>query len=359
MARRSPERMKAVVLTGPNQITLQEVPMPRPGRMELLCAVDSVFICGTDPHIIRGDYPGFWPKAYPFVPGHEWSGTVVELGEGVAAFGWAVGDRVAGTSHAGCGYCRMCTTGRYNLCENYGREELGHRQYGHYSTGAYAQYVVQSARSVFKIPDSLSLVEAAAMDPASIALYTVKRGDMAPGDTVVVIGPGPMGLMVTQCAFALGAGRVIAVGRGERLTKAAELGAEPVDYSSADPVGVVREVTGGQGAPVVVDAAGTPSSLQQAVWMAQKGGRVSVIGIPLQPAQLPVQKIVLDEVEIRGVRANRGTCEEVLPLMAAGKITVRPFHTHTFRLSQFLEALDTFTQRKGGAIKVLIKPGLE
>jgi L-iditol 2-dehydrogenase len=353
-----PSTMRAVVLTGPGVegVTVRDVPVPSPGRMEVLCRVDSVYICGTDPHIINGDYPGFWPKDYPFIPGHEWSGVVVGLGEDAAAFGWRIGDRVAGTSHAGCGYCRNCTTGRYNLCENFGDESRGHRQYGHYTAGAYAEYVVHSVRSVYKVPDELSLEEAAAMDPASIALHTVKRAGMAPGDTVAIIGPGPMGLMVLQCALALGAGRVLVVGRGERLSKAVELGAEPIDFSTEDAVAAVRRATGGVGAHVVIECAGTSETLAQAVEMTRKGGCVSVIGIPLEPAALNVKKLVLEEIDVHGVRANRGTPAEVLPLMVRGAIDVKPLLTHTFPLSEFPAALETFMRRKDGAIKVLIKP---
>ncbi len=164
----------------------------------------AVAICGTDPHIIAGDYPGFWPKEFPFIPGHEWVGEVVELGPGASDLGWETGTRVAGTSHAGCGYCRMCVEGRYNLCENFGDERL-HRQYGHYTQGSYADYVVHSVKSVFRVPDSLSDEEAAMLDPTSIALHTVKRGGQAPGDTVAVVGPGVMGMLVAECARALGA----------------------------------------------------------------------------------------------------------------------------------------------------------
>src|SRR5919204_169990 len=146
-----PETMRAVVLTGPNRHEIRDdVPLPRPGQLEVLCKVDSVAICGTDLHIYEGRFPGRWPKSYPFIPGHEWSGTVVEVGAGAAELGWQVGQRVAGTSHAGCGYCRMCRIGRYNLCDNYGREPL-HHQYGHYSQGADAQYVVHSIKSVFPL----------------------------------------------------------------------------------------------------------------------------------------------------------------------------------------------------------------
>lgn len=350
-----PQEMDAVVLRAPQIFAVERVPTPRPARYEVLCRVEAVLICGTDPHIIEGYYPGLWPREYPFIPGHEWAGTVVELGEGVSALGWRVGDRVAGTSHCGCGYCRMCLDGRYNLCENYGNESVGHRQYGHYSQGAYAQYVVHSIKSVFKVPDALPLDEAAGMDPASIALHTVKRANVGPGDTVAILGPGPMGLLVLQCATALGAGRVIVVGRGSRLAKAGELGAETVDYSQTDPVAEIARRTKG-GPQVVIDCAGAANSLAQAVQMCHKGGSISVIGIPLEPAALPVQKLVLEEISLYGVRANRGTCEEVLPFLADGRLKIRPLITHTFPLRQFREALDTFVTRREGALKVVLKP---
>jgi L-iditol 2-dehydrogenase len=351
--------MNALVLTGPNAFEIRSVPTPVPARLDVLCKVDSVYICGTDPHIIKGDYPGFWPKAYPFIPGHEWSGTIVRVGPDAGGFGFEVGDRVAGTSHCGCGQCRMCASGRYNLCENYGHESLGHRQYGHYTNGSYADYVVHSIRSVFRVPASLSLEEAALMDPASIALHTVKRGSLRPGDTIAIVGPGPMGLMVLLCARALGASRVIVVGRGVRLQSAVALGAIPVDYTQGDPIAQVRELTDGHGADVVVECAGTPIAMSQAMDMVRKGGCVSVIGISLEPAILPMRKIVLDEIDVHGVRANRGTCEEVLPLLATRQIDVRPLLTHEFRLAQFATALLTYNERRDGALKVRIKPGNE
>lgn len=350
------DTMAAVVLTAPGHITIQERPVPRPGPDEVLCRVAGVYICGTDPHIINGDYPGFWPRSYPFIPGHEWAGEVIALGTTAARYGWKVGDRVAGTSHCGCGYCRMCVSGRYNLCENYGREDLGHHQYGHYSFGAYADYVVHSIRSVFRIPPGIPWVEAAALDPLSIALHTVKRGSVGPGDTVVILGPGPMGLFVQQCAEVVGAGRIIVVGRGERLAKAAAQGAETVDYTQGDPVSAIRERTDGKGATVAIDCAGTSLSVAQAVGMVQRGGRISIIGIPLQPATLPVQRLVLDEIDLHGVRANRGTCEEVVPLLARGRLRVGALHTHTFALRDFERALDTFVNRRDGAIKVFVVP---
>ena len=347
--------MDALVVHEPNSFSVEDVPRPEPGPHEVLCKVHAAAICGTDPHIIRGDYPGFWPKSFPFIPGHEWAGEVVDLGPAAEELGWRVGTRVAGTSHAGCGFCRKCVQGRYNLCENYGNEAV-HRQYGHYTQGSYAHFVVHSVKSVFPIPDALSYDEAAMLDPASIALHTVKRGGHGPGDTVVVVGPGVMGLLVAECAWALGAGRVIVVGRGERLAKAAELGSETVDFTAGDPVAEVRERTGGLGAEVALECSGDPAAVGQCAAMLRKGGRVAVIGIPLEDARLPLQQLVLNELEIVGVRAAAGEMPEAIALVAAGRIRLRELVTHRFPLRDYAEAYRTFTERVDGALKVIVHP---
>jgi L-iditol 2-dehydrogenase len=347
--------MKALILTGVKQLEIGELPTPKPGRNEVLCRVDSVSICGTDLHIIEGRFKGRWPRAYPFTPGHEWSGTVVQLGEASELFGWQLGDRVAGTSHAGCGFCRMCVTGRYNLCDNYGNEAV-HRQYGHYSQGADAQYMASSIKSVFKLPQSLSLEEGALVDTASIALHSVKRPGINAGDVAGVTGAGPMGLLCGDCALALGASRVIVTGSGERLEKARALGFEVVDYTQGDVVEQVRAMTGGKGVDVCIDGAGTVDSIRQAVDITRKGGRVAFTGVPLEPVELPMQKIVLEEIDLYGVRANRGTMEEAIALIEFGRIRAKAMITHRFPLEQYSEALETFASRRDGALKVLVKP---
>lgn len=339
----------------PHRFSVEDVPRPEPGAYEVLCRVKAIAICGTDPHIIGGDYPGFWPKEFPFIPGHEWVGEVIELGPGAADLGWATGTRVAGTSHAGCGYCRLCVEGRYNLCENFGDERL-HRQYGHYTQGAYADYVVHSVKSVFAVPEELSDEEAAMLDPTSIALHTVKRGGHAPGDTVAVVGPGVMGLLVAECARALGAARVIVVGRGPRLAKAAELGHETIDFSAESPVEAVRGRTAARGADVAIECSGDPEAVGRCVEMVRKGGRVAVIGIPLEPAALPLRRLVLDEIELTGVRAAAGEMPEAIALVAAGRVRLTELVTHRFELEDFEEAYRVFTERVDGALKVIVRP---
>jgi L-iditol 2-dehydrogenase len=341
--------MRALVVSAPNEFAVTDVERPAPGPMEVLCRVRAVAICGTDPHIINGDYPGFWPKDWPLVPGHEWCGDVVELGEGADALGWQTGTRVAGTSHAACGYCRRCVEGRYNVCENFGVEGL-HAQYGHNAPGAYAEYVVHSVKSVFAVPDSLSDEEAAMLDPAAIALHTVLRGGHAPGDTVAVVGPGVMGLLVAECARALGAGHVVVVGRGERLAKAAALGHDTVDITTTDPVEAVR------GADVALECSGAPEAVGQCVQMVRRGGRVAVIGIPLEDAKIPVQRLVLDEIDLVGVRAAAGEMPRAIELAATGRLRLRELITHRYELEEFRKAYATFTERRDGALKVIVQP---
>ncbi len=281
---------------------------------------------------------------------------MVAVGEQSEELGFHIGDRVAGTAHCGCGYCRMCAIGRYTLCENYGHEDRGHRHYGHYSTGALRQYHNCSVKSVFKMPDSMTLEEGALVDASSIALHAVKRGRVMPGDTVAIIGPGAQGLLAAQCASLMGAARVIVVGRGERLEKAAALGAITVDNTEVDGPQAVRDLTDGRGAHMTIDTAARGSSPREAVEMTRKGGRVALIGVPLEGCELPLPRLVIEEMDLFGVRANPGTCEEVIPLIAAGKLDVKSVTTHTFPLRDFALAYRTFTERIDGALKVLVQP---
>jgi L-iditol 2-dehydrogenase len=349
------ETMQALVVLEPDRFELRDVPVPEPGPGEVLCRVRAVSICGTDSHLIAGHYPSFWPPAFPFIPGHEWAGEIVSMGPGVEAMGFRVGDRVAGTSHDACGVCQKCVEGRYNLCENYGVAGL-HRQYGHNYQGADATYVLHGVKSIFPLPPELDLSIGALVDPASIALHCARRGGILPGDTVAILGAGPVGLLGGDAALAMGAGRVIVVGRGRRLGKAAELGFETVDTSAGDPVAMVRRRAEGRGVDVVLEAAGTPETLAMALGMLRRGGRCSMVGIPTVPAQIEVQRLVLDELELVGSRASAGEMRRVLPLVAQGRMRLRELVTHEFPLSEFATALATFRDRDSGALKIVVRP---
>jgi L-iditol 2-dehydrogenase len=174
----------------------------------------------------------------------------------------------------------------------------------------------------------------------------------------VVVGAGPMGFLTADCALALGAGTVVITGSGDRLRRAADMGFATIDYRASDPVEEVRRLTGGKGAQLAVDTGGTTQSIRQAVDVLSKGGRVAFTGVPTEgDAALPMQKIVLEEIDLFGVRANRNTMEEVIPLIVSGRVRAKPLVTHTFGLADYGEALHTFAERVDGALKVLVQPG--
>ena len=348
--------MQALVVLEPNKLEIQEVPIPTPGPNEVLARVRAVSICGTDAHLVRGDYPGFWPPAFPFIPGHEWAGEIAALGPGAELFGWKVGDRVAGTSHDACGVCQKCVEGHYNLCENYGRAGL-HKQYGHSVQGADATYAVHGVKCIFPLPDGISFDEGAVIDPASIALHVANRGNIAPGDNVAIMGAGAIGLLSGDGARIRGAARVIVVERNPgRLAKAAQMGFETIDPSAGDPVAIVREMTGGLGVDVVLECAGVPATVQLALGMLRRGGRCAAVGIPTQGVEIAMQRLVLDELELVGCRASAGEMRRVMPLVEQGVMRVREVMTHRFALADYAQALATFNNPASGAIKIIVAP---
>jgi L-iditol 2-dehydrogenase len=351
-----PAAMKALVVLEPNHFEIQEVPVPVPGPDQVLARVRAVSICGTDAHLVRGDYPGFWPPSFPFIPGHEWAGDIVAMGPGAAAYGWKIGDRVAGTSHDACGVCQKCVEGHYNLCENYGVLSL-HKQYGHNVQGADATYVVHGVKAIFHLPDGLSYAEGAVIDPASIALHVANRGGVRPGDRVAITGAGAIGLLAGDAALVRGASRVIVVENNKvRLAKAAAFGFETVDSGGPDPVAEVRAATDGQGVEVVLECAGVPATVQLALGMLRKGGRCAAVGIPTKGVEIPMQRLVLDELELVGCRATAGEMRHVMPLVEQGRMRVRNITTHHFALTDYGQALATLNDPASGAIKIIIEP---
>ncbi len=351
-----PQTMQALVVVEPSKLEIREVPVPVPGPNEVLARVRAVSICGTDAHLIRGDYPGFWPPSFPFIPGHEWAGELVALGPGAERFGFALGDRVAGTSHDACGVCQKCVEGRYNLCENYGKPGL-HRQYGHNVQGADATYVVHGVKCVFPLPDGLSFDEGAVIDPASIALHVANRGQIAPGDTVAITGAGAIGLLAGDAARIRGAARVIVIERNRlRLAKAGEMGFETVDSGDGDPAATVREMTGGFGADVVLECAGVPATVEWSLEMLRRGGRCAAVGIPTSGVEIAMQRLVLDELELVGSRASAGEMRRVMPLVEQGRMRVRDIMTHTFDLADYPRAIEALNDPTSGAIKIIVRP---
>jgi L-iditol 2-dehydrogenase len=195
------------------------------------------------------------------------------------------------------------------------------------------------------------------LDTSGVAVHAVDRGAIALGDNVAVVGDGPIGNLTMQSAHAAGAGQVIVVGSGRRLQAAAGLGAIPIDFLSlVDPVKAVWELTGGKGADVVFECAGVRASCETAVLIARKGGRVVMVGNPIEPVSIPWGKIGLDEIDLVGCRANPNVSDRAIQLMSSGAINAGTLLTHRFPLEEFGQALGTFTEQRDGAMKVVINP---
>jgi L-iditol 2-dehydrogenase len=352
--------MRALVLTGPAAFEIRDVPLPEPRGDEVLCRVRSVAICGSDPKIVKGATRPMWPPTYPFIIGHEWAGEVVagsaELSDTQLRI-FSSGARVAGEAHRGCGACENCLEGRYNICLNYGDEATGHRHYGFTTQGAYAEYIRVSVKALHPLPDAVSFDEGAMLDTAGVAVHAIQRGRICVGDAVAVVGDGPIGNLVLQYARAAGAGEVIVIGSGRRLQAAREFGATTLDFAATgEPAKSLWEHTGGRGADVVFECAGVRASCEQSVLMAKKGGRVVMVGNPIEPATIPWSKVSLDEIELIGCRANPNVSDRALRLMSSGVIKADVILTHHFALEEFGDALATFVEQRDGAMKVVINP---
>lgn len=351
-----PKEMKALVLTGKGKYVIKRVPVPTMGPDEVLCRIRAVAICGSDPAIVSGEFAGGTiPASYPFIPGHEWAGEIVAKGEKVVGF--EVGDRVAGEAHKGCGFCEMCMQGRYNLCLNFGNRESGHRWYGFLNQGAYAEYNVYSIKAVHKLPSNISFEEGTMVDTAATALHGLQRAGMKAGATVLVIGPGPVGLLTAKLANILGASQVIIAGRGHngrshRMELAKRIGIT-IDVEKEDLIAKVKSLTNGKGADLTVECAG--AAAEEAIRATRKGGDVVLIGNYVKPVLVPLSEVVFNELRILGSRADPNTCDVVIRLLAARKLEVEDLITHSFSLDDFGKALKTFTQRLDGAIKVVVR----
>jgi L-iditol 2-dehydrogenase len=360
-----PERMRAWVLHGPGELSFEEKPVPVPERAEVLVRVDAVAICATDLDVIWHGPPALIEGGAPFhkgfTPGHEYMGTVAALGPGVDEY--QVGERVTVEIHAGCGQCKRCRQGMYTSCLNYGlnygARDKGHRANGFTTDGGFAEYAVNNINTLARVPDEMSDEEATLVVTAGTAMYGLTElGGLVAGESVVVTGPGPIGLLGVAVAKALGAQPVILTGtRDNRLEIGRKLGADhTINVRREDPVERVMALTHGRGVDYVLECSAATDALNQAAHMVNRGGRICLAAFPHEPVMVDVAHIVRNNIYVFGIRGEgRSATHRAAALMQQRRFDATLIHTHTFAMADLPEALRYARERVDDAIKIVVK----
>nr|PZN85706.1 MAG: alcohol dehydrogenase [Pseudomonadota bacterium] len=365
-----PETMKAWVLGNPGELILKEKPVPVPKKAEVLVRIDAVAICATDLEIIYHGPPALIQGGDPFnkdfTPGHEYMGTVVALGPGVDEF--KIGDRVAVEIHAGCGQCKRCRQGMYTSCHNYGLNygdvDKGHRANGFTTDGGFCEYQVNNINTLIRISDDMSDEEATLVVTAGTAMYGLTElGGLVAGESVVVTGPGPIGLLGVAVAKALGAQPVILTGtRDNRLQIGKELGADHVINIRKvdDVVQAVKDLNGGKGVDYVLECSAAPNALNEAIKMVNRGGKVCLAAFPHGEVPVDVAHIVRNNIYVYGIRGEgKSATHRAEAFMRQKRFDATKIHTHTFPLSDLPTAIRYAKDRVEDAIKVVVKANMD
>ena len=360
-----PDSMKAWVLGDPDQLSLVQKAVPVPRKAEVLVRIDAIAICATDLDVISSGPPAMIQGGLPFnknfTPGHEYMGTVAALGPGVDEF--AIGDRVTVEIHAGCGQCKRCRMGMYTSCLNYGLNygdvDKGHRANGFTSDGGFAEYAINNINTLIKISDEMSDEEATLVVTAGTSMYGLTElGGLIAGESLVVMGPGPIGLLGVAVAKALGATPVILTGtRDNRLQTGLELGADHViNVRNEDGVEAVRRITGGKGVDYVLECSGAPDAINEAGRMLNRGGKLCLAAFPHDPAVVDVAHLVRNNMYVYGIRGEgRSATHRAHAFMAEKRFDATKIHTHTFMMEELPKALHYARNRIDDAIKIVVK----
>jgi L-iditol 2-dehydrogenase len=339
--------MKALIYEGPWQMPMREIEDPAPGPDEVAVAVKAVGVCGSDVH----GFTGSTGRRYPGIAmGHEFSGMIAAVGTNVGEY--QVGDAVIVDPILTCGACAMCRAGRANVCLN--RTMIGMHQHG-----AYAEVVRVPQRQLHRKPEGLSWERAALIEPLSVALHAVNRTQFDVGESVAIVGTGPIGLLALLVARLKGAGLVVVTDRSEhRLELARRLGADVVvNVAEQDPVAVVQAATDGRGVDAALEAVGITPTVQQAQAVTRIGGNITWIGNSAPEVTLNMQQVVTREIAIRGVYAfTSAEFAQSIALLAAGRLDVDPLVERTAPLSEGPQLIHDLAAGTLDAVKVVLKP---
>lgn len=336
--------MKAIVFQEVNHMTLETVPIPEPGSGEVLIRVKACGICGTDPHILHG----VWPGGFPLIPGHEASGEVVKLGPEVKKL--KLGDRITVDPNVGCGYCEYCQRGIVHMCKN-------QKPFGVFSPGGFAEYAVIRETHAFLLPDTMTYEEGAMVEPLACCLRGAQMSRYQVGDSVLIHGAGAIGNMNMQLARISGASTIIISDPIENRRKLAlELGADvALDPTKQDVYAEVRKILP-DGPDVIMDCAGKAKIVEDAIPQVRRGGIVVIFGIspPDDYARINPAYINDNEITICGSYNNPYTHAPSIKAIAGGRVKVAPLISHRYSLEEYAEAFAMFGS--AGSLKILITP---
>ena len=339
--------MRAAVLTGIRQVRLEDRPEPQARPGWVVVRVESASICGTDSH----QYDGRVDTPFPRVPGHDFAGRVEAVGDGVD--GSLIGMPVAVKPSLPCGECADCNAGRLADC---GRKRL----IGLWSDGCMAEKVAVPQVNLVPRPDGVEDWQACLLEPLAVGLNTVDRLQIMLGETVLILGQGPIGLALTQLCALSGAGRLIVTDAREApfAVSRAYGATEWLNVTETDVVAAVAGLTGGAGADIVIETSGFPASSAIVLDVVRKEGKVAHIGWANDLPPLPVIPIMAKTLTIFGVGGNggRGQYERSIELVRSGRIDLGPMVTHRFALDDIAAAFETAASKAEGAIKVVVRP---
>lgn len=353
--------MKAAVFRGVNDLRLESVPVPKAGPGEAIVRITMTTICGTDVHILKGE----WPVEPGRVLGHEPVGVIHELGPGVE--GYEIGDRVLVGAITPCGTCYYCLHGQSAQCAGVHNHWVpgGGWRLGNSIDGVQAEFyrVPYAQANLTKIPDDLTDEQVVLLaDIASTGISASEKANVTIGDVVVVFAQGPIGLCATAGARLKGASYVIAVdGIPERLEMALKMGAdEVINFREQDPIEAVKRATEGRGADVAIEALGTPGTFESCLKSLRPGGTLSSLGVYSGKLEIPYDAFGAGLADFRIVTTlcpgGKERMRRLIDMVRSGRLDLRPLITHRFKLAEINEAYRVFGERLDGVMKVAITP---
>jgi L-iditol 2-dehydrogenase len=341
---------KAAFMQGTNNMIFKDVKMPKIGKKEVVVNVDTVGICGSDVHYYQHGRIGDFVVEGDFILGHECAGVVVDKGSEVKDL--VVGDRVTLEPGKTCGKCEFCKEGNYNLCPDV--EFFATPPYH----GVFQKYVSHPADMCFKLPDNVSNVEGALVEPLAVGLHATNKGGVKLGDTVVIFGTGCIGLVTVLSAKAKGASNIIVVDILEkRLETAKKLGAtDVINATNVDAVKMIEELTNGRGADVVIDTAGAEITVKQTADVVKRGGVIVLVGMtPTDEVSFNFMKLMGKEGEVKTIFRYKNLYPVAINAISSGAINLKDIVSHEFDFEDIKEGFDFVVNNASDVVKAVVK----